>query len=405
MNSNESFSQIPIRPLTMRGVFGISWAVAKRRFWSAVAFSLIMLLLISIVVCLCITPMIVSIAGAVGAGAAPDEDSAGPAVIGSVFISISLMLIVFAAISILINPIYGGTLYSEMTLRVYGQASTLGTLFKRCKYSFKRFFTLNLSHMVSLMVANSAVSLVESMFSSVFLVGSIFSSFGSLVESGYLDGLDSAIGSGDPLAIIDLYANVLAAFIVPLLILSLIRWLLTICARSPLCMIYPVAINEDKRHFKAVGRSLKLGFKRYGRVFAAQLIYSFVMLLLQLVLVGLLVLGMFLLHDALLQSPAILIAIYAVYIPLSLLLSSVKSCFSAALDTVLYFDSVSREQPAPAQNGAQPVQPPVYAQQPQQSVQPINPSYEDNSAPVKQDDEPLFVPADDAYNNNNSGEQ
>ena len=72
---------------------------------------------------------------------------------------------------------------------------------------------------------------------------------------------------------------------------------------------------------------------------------------------------------------------------------------------MLYFDSVSREQPAPAQNGAQPVQPPVYAQQPQQSVQPINPSYEDNSAPVKQDDEPLFVPADDAYNNNNSGEQ
>ena len=243
------------------------------------------------------------------------------------------------------------------------------------------------------------------MFSSVFLVGSIFSSFGSLVESGYLDGLDSAIGSGDPSAIIDLYANVLAAFIVPLLILSLIRWLLTICARSPLCMIYPVAINEDKRHFKAVVRSLKLGFKRYGRVFAAQLIYSFVMLLLQLVLVGLLVLGMFLLHDALLQSPAILIAIYAVYIPLSLLLSSIKSCFSAALDTVLYFDSVSREQPAPAQNGAQPVQPPVYAQQPQQSVQPINPAYEDNSAPVKQDDEPLFVPADDAYNNNNSGEQ
>ena len=93
MNSNESFSQIPIRPLTMRGVFGISWAVAKRRFWSAVAFSLIMLLLISIVVCLCITPMIVSIAGAVGAGAASDEYSAGPAVIGSVFISISLMQI------------------------------------------------------------------------------------------------------------------------------------------------------------------------------------------------------------------------------------------------------------------------------------------------------------------------
>ena len=38
---NKDYQPIPMRPLTMRGVFGITWAVTKRHFFAGVMYTLI----------------------------------------------------------------------------------------------------------------------------------------------------------------------------------------------------------------------------------------------------------------------------------------------------------------------------------------------------------------------------
>ena len=50
---NKDYQPIPMRPLTMRGVFGITWAVTKRHFFAGVMYTLIWVLIAAAVLALC----------------------------------------------------------------------------------------------------------------------------------------------------------------------------------------------------------------------------------------------------------------------------------------------------------------------------------------------------------------
>lgn len=56
---NKDYQPIPMRPLTMRGVFGITWAVTKRRFFAGVMYTLIWVLIAAAVLALCAAPAVV----------------------------------------------------------------------------------------------------------------------------------------------------------------------------------------------------------------------------------------------------------------------------------------------------------------------------------------------------------
>lgn len=58
---NKDYQPIPMRPLTMRGVFGITWAVTKRRFFAGVMYTLIWVLIAAAVLALCAAPAVIGI--------------------------------------------------------------------------------------------------------------------------------------------------------------------------------------------------------------------------------------------------------------------------------------------------------------------------------------------------------
>ena len=58
---NKDYQPIPMRPLTMRGVFGITWAVTKRHFFASVMYTLIWVLIAAAVLALCAAPAVIGI--------------------------------------------------------------------------------------------------------------------------------------------------------------------------------------------------------------------------------------------------------------------------------------------------------------------------------------------------------
>ena len=58
---NKDYQPIPMRTLTMRGVFGITWAVTKRHFFAGVMYTLIWVLIAAAVLALCAAPAVIGI--------------------------------------------------------------------------------------------------------------------------------------------------------------------------------------------------------------------------------------------------------------------------------------------------------------------------------------------------------
>lgn len=113
---NKDYQPIPMRPLTMRGVFGITWAVTKRHFFAGVMYTLIWVLIAAAVLALCAAPAVIGIV----ANNAGQEGG----VAALVALSVILMFVAALAIWLVLGPIMNGGLYTEMSMRIYGQSST-----------------------------------------------------------------------------------------------------------------------------------------------------------------------------------------------------------------------------------------------------------------------------------------
>lgn len=117
---NKDYQPIPMRPLTMRGVFGITWAVTKRHFFAGVMYTLIWVLIAAAVLALCAAPAVIGIV----ANNAGQEGG----VAALVALSVILMFVAALAIWLVLGPIMNGGLYTEMSMRIYGQSSTFSQL-------------------------------------------------------------------------------------------------------------------------------------------------------------------------------------------------------------------------------------------------------------------------------------
>ena len=247
---NKDYQPIPMRPLTMRGVFGITWAVTKRHFFAGVMYTLIWVLIAAAVLALCAAPAVIGIV----ANNAGQEGG----VAALVALSVILMFVAALAIWLVLGPIMNGGLYTEMSMRIYGQSSTFSQLFRRTGYTLKRYFTLNLCQYVGRLVAGIAVSLISSVLTGIVTAGGMMGAIMSAARKGLFDsGAVQDISEA---------ASLSAGFIALLIIIWLINMVLAICATVPLVFTYPVAVNEDKKNFSALGRGLNLAFKRYGRI-------------------------------------------------------------------------------------------------------------------------------------------
>lgn len=327
----DRFDPIPIRPLTMRGVFGITWAIMKRRLMSIVLFTFVIYCAVAAVLALFAVPVIGSFSDMI-------EGSVSSAAL--IILGVIAMLIVALAVWLVLCPIVNGTVYTEMSMRVYGQSSSFSQLFIRSRFALKRFFTLSLCQSLASWIAGIAISLINSLLTAIFTVGSVFGAFLSVLNDtdmfvrGY--EYDSALG------------------IVLIAIAVLISLIVSLCVKVPLSFTYPAAVNENKKNFAAVGRSLTLGFKRYGRTLWAKLLFTFfafmaVMIAYALIVaiaaIGYLALKRF----AIAETVLIVFAVAAL-----LFITAFIGTYSAALDTVLYLDTYVRTdgEPSAQNNGS-----------------------------------------------------
>lgn len=385
---NNSYEPIPIRPLTMRGVFGITWAITKRRFFSAVMYTLIWLLISTAVLVLFAAPAVI--------GFSSGETSAAA---GFGALSILLVLLWAAAQWLVVNPILYGGIYTEMSMRIYGQCSNAGKLFSRTGFSLKRFFTLNLCQSVGSWIAGIAVSIVGGTLSSIITAGSMMSAVIKVSGRGLMGG-SVAINSLEDLITLG------SSFIVPIVLSILINALASICAAVPLAYTYPVAINENKKNFSALGRGVSLGFKRYGRTLLATLIASVVFGAISAVVCALLGIGLS--FSLAYESLAGVIIFFVLIFAAAYFIAAVKLCYLAALHTVLYHDAHTREaQPAAGQSAPNPQQPQqggaqgygTEQEQPYQQETENSASEPAQSEPENYEEEPEFVEKND-YDNN-----
>lgn len=322
---NKDYQPIPMRPLTMRGVFGITWAVTKRRFFAGVMYTLIWVLIAAAVMTLCAAPAVVGIV----ANNAGQEGGVAALVV----LSVILMFVAALAIWLVLGPIMSGGLYTEMSMRIYGQSSTLSQLFRRTGYTLKRYFTLNLCQYVGRLVAGIVLSLISSVLTGIITAGGMMGAIMSAARKGLFD-------SGAVQDISDM-ASLGAGFIASLIVLWLINMVLAICVTVPLELTYPVAVNEDKKNFSALGRGLNLAFKRYGRMLGASLIVMLVFVLIALIISAIfgVVLGI-----SLAAGSTAAVVICAVVMAVAMLfLAAIEANYSAALYTVLYYDAYTRE--------------------------------------------------------------
>lgn len=399
---NNSYEPIPMRPLTMRGVFGITWAVTKRRFFSGVMYTLIWVLIAAAVLALCAAPAVVGIIA--------NNAGQGGGVVALVALSVILMFVAALAIWLVLGPIMSGGLYTEMSMRIYGQSSTLSQLFKRTGYTLKRYFTLNLCQYVGRLVAGIVLSLISSVITGIITAGSMMSMVMNAARSGLLDCREF-LDIGD-------VASFGAGFAASLIIIGLINMVLAICATVPLELTYPVAVNEDKKNFSALGRGLNLAFKRYGRMLGASLIVMLAFVMIALILSA--IFGVALGISLAAGSTAAIIVCAVVMAVAMLFLAAIEANYSAALYTVLYYDAYTRgsvNDPtpnAPAQDAPMQYEPIEHVQYDAPLGGPEGesaPEAQSESAPEAQNEpaapaseEPEFVEKNDCNDTNNTQE-
>ena len=307
-------------------------------------------------------------------------------------LSVILMFVAALAIWLVLGPIMSGGLYTEMSMRIYGQSSTFSQLFKRTGYTLKRYFTLNLCQYVGRLVAGIAVSLISSVLTGIVTAGGMMGAIMSAARKGLFD-------SGAVQDISEV-ASLGAGFIALLIIIWLINMVLAICATVPLAFTYPVAVNEDKKNFSALGRGLNLAFKRYGRILGVSLIVALVFMLIALIISAIfgVVLGI-----CLVAGSTAAVVICAVVMAVAMLfLAAIEVNYSAALYTVLYYDAYTRgsvNDPAPnayvhdAPVQAQPCDAPANEYAPEVQNEPVAPA-----------EVPEFVEKSDYNETNNTQE-
>ena len=245
MEQNTPYPPLMRGPLKMRGVFGLSWQLYKRGFWPMFLFTLAIIGVVSLIA----VPAQMSMFKTIGASGMPlygdyasGADSLRSAASMTQAMGISWLLSL--AYMLLVMPAYLGATFLEMDQRMEGRVGTFGQLLRYAlPIGFKRFYTTFLSMVLVYIIFGTVLSFV--------MTGIMIAVAVSSFASGMSMGSNFAM------------AGVLALIIILIVTVYLVFMVL----------IYPVAVHEGKRAFKAVGRGMKLSLKRFGRLLAAMLLY------------------------------------------------------------------------------------------------------------------------------------
>ncbi len=319
------FPPLQRKPLRLRGVFGVAWHLYTRSFRSLFVLTLVMLTLPSLLLYgLQYLQLAKTLAFTMDGNFPPGDfffGSINPfaAVIGLQTI-LFLCTLVF---SFLISPAYMGACYLELDQCMDGRRGTVRQLFRfAVPIGFRQFYTTYLSQLL--------VSL-----GGALVLGLVFGvAFAGVVASTVVSSL---AGNG----------AFRASMFIPIGILLLL-FLCGCCAMYVfLALIYPVAVHENKRAFKAVGRAFSLTAKRFWRMFGVYLIVVFALFL---VISAILAYPMYTIFSSTIagtsSSKATLQMMLWVYLPTGLL-SLFLQPYLMALYTALYVDASSRIEETP----------------------------------------------------------
>lgn len=221
------YEPIRIRPLTLRGVFGITGKVFGRRLGALIGYNCLYLVVLLLIVGIAMLPMLQPLFSL------PDYQTSNAEalrIVGGSLMTVMLALLGSLLLSLLIQPIYCGTLYGELSARIYGSASSVGLMLRRSKFSLKRFFTTTLCYLL----AAFAIAFVLNIFVS------IFTAFATLFAT--LRSIPSLLNGG--------VFHAGAGLIVPLVLVFLLVFVAELAGTSFLLFVYPVAVNEPHKELR-----------------------------------------------------------------------------------------------------------------------------------------------------------
>lgn len=391
-----------IRPLTVRGTFGIAWKLVCRRAGALLGYVLLITLISALIIAVALSPILADVIKAAVSG---NGFTDGVSVAVDAVISILLVGIAALVYALVITPVFNGTVYGELSSRIYADGASCGTLIKRSKYSLRRYFTIAMCLIVCSVVVNMVTSVLTSTVSGVASITGAFSAIPSIIfeSSASFGALESAIE-----AAIGGFGGALVALIAGILLFTAA---VELCAQSFLCMTYPAAVNENVKNFDAVGRSLKLASKRFGRVLACRVLFGLLRFAVYLAVAILAAIATVIITAAD-GSAALIAAVVALTFLLTLAVGVVFAAYSAALDTVMYFDARVRLEGnafmLPVQsNHTQPVYDNAYSAPAQDEAQPPYTAQAPSGAEETPQYESEFIrddmPQDNNDNNQNDG--
>lgn len=322
----KQYEPIPVRPMRLRGVFGITWNLYKRGFCGMFFYCLLFLgvfmLISSLLSFGSMTNMMQFGEGIdVGNNTFYHSFEGLGETIGALFLSLLLSLINM----MVLQPILQGGMYTEVSCHVYGNASGFGGMMRRCRYMLKRFF----STQMTLWLVSVGFSFV---FFVLFFIVIMVTMFGMIPSLLFSDG-EPGIG---------MYVTLVAVM--------LVLFLIFFVAMLFLSFLYPVAVNEGVYNFKALGRSFKLVAKRFWRVLGMNLLAFLVLA----IVIFALMLGYALLPTDNYHNEIVAMLLYTMII---ILVEVFFLPYQVSLSTALYFDARARfpEQPEPvSQQGTVP---------------------------------------------------
>ncbi|OQB25041.1 MAG: hypothetical protein BWY11_00705 [Firmicutes bacterium ADurb.Bin182] len=323
----KDFRPVIIKPLKFRGIFGITWIIYKRGLFPMLVFTF----LFTTVVMLALSilsfqsfDMLENIwdfgnfgnyrglrALSSAAAAIPEDFSSAFRAMMSGFAISALSNIINLANFFVLQPMYQGSAYTEMSQRIYGKASSLSSLLRRSGFMLKRFFTTYLSHYVAMLGFGIAVAFVFIIMFVVVAFGAAFSIMTSGADAGLIIGL-----------ILLYFAFIAAMMTGPVLT----------------AFVFPITVNENIKNFKAVGRSIKLVAKKFWRVFCANLIAGAVMFFTIAALIAAIAVYSTNYFSVLPDFGDIKLLTY-IALGFQALLTLFLLPYFAALNTVLYFDT------------------------------------------------------------------
>lgn len=372
----KQFEPIPVYPLRMRGRFGMTRHLYRNGFSGAFFFSLVYVLIVALLIAACFSPLVFAMlrSGAVSdfvdgiTEKLPEEIPMIPGVqgynwqfdfgdfsstainAGSILLrgfgTLLLLLFVWGGVTFFFRPLYESTMYAEMNARVHGQACGFSEMWRRSMPCLRANYATYIALIVGKIGAGIAASFVAQIL-------------------GMFSGVLALFAVAMPLF----------GFGVLMPLLMLLSACIGLAAATFITLTFPVGVAEPNKDFPALGRSIKLGWRNFWRVFSSLLLrdlYIFALMLPGAILVT---------AGVLISKNDVAIPLLALGVLYMLLLRIYFMPFRIAFDTALYQDMAARERvPQPVNEqpaGAQPTPPAAPAQTPPSNEQPTAPAAEE----------------------------